>query len=251
VNISLHAAGIRVVLLDIEGTTTPIAFVHDVLFPYARARTRTYLEDTPAADPTLNDAVAGLREEYARDAGRGEPVPLWKSDTRREELESLSRYVHWLMDQDRKSTPLKLLQGKIWERGYSNGELKGEVYPDVPAALERWAGSGVGVGIFSSGSVLAQRLLFANTNAGDLTRLLRWHFDTAVGAKVEAASYRAIVDALNIPSVHVLFVSDVVKELDAARAAGLQTALCVRAAPAQPPGTSDHPVVTSFDQIAV
>ena len=247
-SISLHAAGIRVVLLDIEGTTTPIAFVHDVLFPYARARTRTYLEDTPASDP--DHVIAGLRDEYARDSGCGEPVPLWKTGTRREDMESLTRFVHWLMDQDRKSTPLKLLQGKIWERGYTTGELKGEVYPDVPGALDRWTTSGVGVGIFSSGSVLAQRMLFANTNAGDLTRLLRWHFDTTVGAKVAAASYRAIVDALNTRAVHVLFVSDVVGELDAARAAGLQTALCVRA-PAQPPGAADHTVVTTFDQIAV
>jgi enolase-phosphatase E1 len=250
VSISLHAAGIRVVLLDIEGTTTPIAFVHDVLFPYARARTRSYLEETPASDPTLDNAIAGLREEHAHDAASGEPVPPLRGDTPREQLDSLSRYVHWLMDRDRKSTPLKMLQGKIWERGYASGELKGEVYPDVPGALDRWTRSGVGVGIFSSGSVLAQKLLFANTSAGDLRRLLRWHFDTAVGAKVDAASYRAITEALNIPSAHVLFVSDIVRELDAARAAGVQTALCVRA-PAKPRGAPDHTVVTSFDEIAV
>jgi enolase-phosphatase E1 len=250
VSISLHAAGVRVVLLDIEGTTTPIVFVHDVLFPYARARTRSYLEETPASDPTLDNAIAGLREEHAHDAASGESVPPLIGATPREELDSLSRYVHWLMDRDRKSTPLKMLQGRIWERGYASGELKGEVYPDVPGALDRWTASGVGVGIFSSGSVLAQKLLFANTGAGDLTRLLRWHFDTAVGAKVDAASYRAITEALSTPSARVLFVSDVVRELDAARAAGVQTALCVRA-PANLPGAPDHPVVTSFDEIVV
>ena len=143
------------------------------------------------------------------------------------------------MDRDRKSGPLKALQGRIWEQGYRDGELKGEVYPDVPAAFARWTADGVRIGIFSSGSVLAQQLLFANSTAGDLSRFLSCHFDTGVGAKGEAGSYRRIVEALGVAAARILFVSDVVKELDAAREAGLRTLLCVRP-PASAPTSSTH-----------
>jgi len=238
------------VLLDIEGTTTPIAFVHDVLFPYARARVRTYLETTPASDPELIEAIGLLLDEQPHDvarneleAGSREPEGgSWKP-------EALVTYVHWLMDRDRKSRGLKLLQGKIWQQGYASGELKGDVYPDVRGALERWTNAGVGVGIFSSGSVLGQKLLFRNSTAGDLTPFLRWHFDTGVGPKVDAVSYRRIAQTLSVSSSQVLFISDVVQELDAAHAAGLQTRLCVRP-PAPQPASGTHPVVRSFDEIA-
>jgi len=238
------------VLLDIEGTTTPIAFVHDVLFPYARARVRTYLETTPASDPELIEAIGLLLDEQPHDvarneleAGSREPEGgSWKP-------EALVTYVHWLMDRDRKSRGLKLLQGKIWQQGYASGELKGDVYPDVRGALERWTNAGVGVGIFSSGSVLGQKLLFRNSTAGDLTPFLRWHFDTGVGPKVDAVSYRRIAQTLSVSSSQVLFISDVVQELDAAHAAGLQTRLCVRQ-PAPQPASGTHPVVRSFDEIA-
>jgi enolase-phosphatase E1 len=158
------------------------------------------------------------------------------------------RYVYWLMDRDRKLQPLKVLQGKIWERGYAAGELHGDVYPDVRHALERWAARGVSAGIFSSGSVLAQKLLFGNSTAGDLTPLLRWHFDTEVGAKVDAASYGRIIEALRVPPQQVLFVSDLIRELDAARGASLRTALCVRA-PASPPDSTEHPIIRGFDEV--
>ncbi len=138
------------------------------------------------------------------------------------------------MDQDRKSRALKTLQGSIWEEGYAQGTLRGEVYPDVPAALERWTATGARVGIFSSGSVLAQTLLFRYSTAGDLTPLLRWHFDTSVGPKVDPASYGRIAGAVGVAPAAILFVSDTEKELDAARTAGLETRLCVRP-PAQPP----------------
>jgi enolase-phosphatase E1 len=227
-------AGTRVVLLDVEGTTTPVAFVYDVLFPYARARVRDWLAARWSSDPGLREVVDGLRAEVEAEGGR-----LDEGDR---ELEAAVARVLTLMDQDRKSRALKTLQGRIWEEGYAQGTLRGEVYPDVPAALERWTASGARAGIFSSGSVLAQTLLFRYSTAGDLTPFLRWHFDTAVGPKVDPASYGRIAGA-------VLFVSDTEKELDAARAAGLGTRLCVRA-PAQLPNRSSHVAVTTFDDLA-
>jgi enolase-phosphatase E1 len=264
VSVRLPVAGIRVVLLDIEGTTTPIAFVHDVLFPYARARMRSYL-DSAASDAELQQTLSDLGDERIRDVDQHQlPAASFRlpasdfqfpaSGPPREagswQLEAVVAYIHWLMDRDRKSGPLKVLQGKIWERGYASGELKGEVYPDVPDALARWTDAGVGVGIFSSGSVLAQRLLFSHSTAGDLTPFLRWYFDTAVGPKVDSESYRRIVDALGISSSQVLFVSDVAKELAAAREAEIQTVLCVRP-PADPPPSSPYPVVRTLAEIEV
>jgi enolase-phosphatase E1 len=150
------------------------------------------------------------------------------------------------MDQDRKSTGLKSLQGKIWEEGYRSGELKSEVYPDVPPALERWKRQGIQVAIFSSGSVQAQRSLFRSTPAGDLTRFIQAYFDTTTGPKREPRSYQVIAQALELSPSDVLFVSDIQAELDAALAAGMQTALCVRGAgPA--PVASPHPAIHTFD----
>ena len=142
-----------------------------------------------------------------------------------------------------------MLQGRIWEQGYAAGELVGEVFDDVPPALKRWREQGIGVGIFSSGSVLAQRLLFRHSTAGDLTSLLSWHFDTTVGAKTEAESYRRIASRIDVPASTVLFVSDVVAELDAARDAGMQTALCLRPGNPNQPGEHSHPAVRDFREL--
>jgi enolase-phosphatase E1 len=232
---SLAAERIAIVLLDIEGTTTPIAFVHDVLFPYARARVGSFLA-SHASDDDVRKILEDLRTEQRSAA----------SDELR--AATVVGYVHELMDRDRKSGPLKALQGRIWEQGYHDGELKGEVYPDVPAAFARWTADGVRIGIFSSGSVLAQQLLFANSTAGDLSRFLSYHFDTGVGAKGEAASYRGIVETLGVAAARILFVSDVVKELDAAREAGLRTLLCVRPT-ASAPTSNTYDLVESFDTI--
>ncbi len=153
------------------------------------------------------------------------------------------------MDQDRKSTGLKSLQGKIWEEGYRSGDLRGEVYPDVPPALERWRRQGIDVAIFSSGSVQAQRSLFGNSVAGDLTRFIRAYFDTTTGPKREPESYTRIAAALErLPSA-VLFLSDIAAELDAAQDTGMQTGLCIRT-PGQTPAAGAHPVIRAFDDIA-
>ena len=232
-------SAIRAVLLDIEGTTTPIAFVHQVLFPYARARVHDYLAQH-AADPDVQADIALLRAEHAAESAPD--VPPWNPET----------YVYWLMDRDRKSTGLKSLQGKIWEAGYRAGELKGkgEVYADVRPAIERWHRDGKRVAIFSSGSVQAQRNLFANTTAGDLSPYLSGYFDTTTGPKRDAASYRRIAAALGVTPRDVLFVSDVAQELDAARAAGMQTALAVRGAAEPDESLTDHPRVRSFAELA-
>jgi len=234
----LRRAGLEVVLLDIEGTTTPMAFVHDVLFPYSRARLAAWFRERSPSDPTVREIVGALEQE-ARDTGE---APGSES-TIDEVVARLADYI----DRDRKSPALKIVQGLIWESGYASGELRSPVYDDVPPALERWTNAGIGVGIYSSGSVLAQKLLFAHSNVGDLTPWLRWHFDTAMGAKVDAASYRRITDALHVKPSAVLFVSDVTRELEAARHASLQTALCVR--PPAPAPASSFPVIQSFDEI--
>lgn len=231
--------GVRVLLLDIEGTTTAVSFVHDVLFPYARAR----LRDVLARAEAEADRRA-LRDERARET---EAAPPWNDRTREDEVASAVAYASWLMDRDRKSTALKSLQGRIWEAGYLSGELRSHLYPDVRPALERCRAQGTSVAIFSSGSVLAQRLLFAHTPEGDLTPLIDDFFDTTTGPKREAESYRRIADARRVSPPSVLFVSDVAAELDAARAAGMWTALCVRSG--GPPPAPGHPVVRTLEEI--
>ncbi len=229
-------------LLDVEGTTTPLEFVHDVLFPFARTHLAAFLE-AHAQDEGLRADLAALRAEHAREATDA-GAPPWDEAT----LAAALRYVYWLMDRDRKSTGLKALQGRIWEQGYRAGALRGAVYDDVRPALERWHAHGRDVAIFSSGSVLAQRLLFGHSSAGDLLPLLRAHFDTGTGAKVEPASYARIAAALGHAPADVLFVSDVERELDAARAAGLATALCVRPGRPLADGTAHAPIAT-FDDL--
>jgi enolase-phosphatase E1 len=248
VTFSLTAAAIDVVLLDIEGTTTPIEFVHKTLFSYARERVHAFLEAS-AEDPAVSAALDGLREEQRADAAAAESPPEWREDSSDARLTSAASYVRWLIDRDRKSRWLKELQGRIWEEGYRSGSLHGEVYPDVPRALARWISAGLHVGIFSSGSVLAQKLLFAHSNAGDLTPFLRWHFDTAVGPKREPASYRRIAQTIGSPSDRILFISDVAGEVEAAEAAGLRMVLCDRQGTGAIGQSSRHPVIRSFDQV--
>ena len=235
--------GIRVLLLDVEGTTTAISFVHDVLFPFARAHLREFLK-TATHDHALRDDLAVLLAERGAEKEAG--APEYRRGGPEESLAAAAAYAEWLMDRDRKSTALKSLQGRIWKGGYRSGALKSHVYPDVRPALERGRAQRRSVAIFSSGSVLAQRLLFAHTPDGDLTPLIHAYFDTTTGPKPAASSYRRIAEALRVAPGAVRFVSDVPGELDAARTAGLETALCVRNGTA--PAT-DHPVVRTFDEL--
>jgi enolase-phosphatase E1 len=231
---------VRAILLDIEGTTTPIAFVHEVLFSYARTHARDFLK---ANSTDVRADIARLREEHAADASN--PPPLDDNSL----IDSIADYVEWLIARDSKSTGLKSLQGKIWRQGYLDGSLKSQVYADVPPALERWRASGLSINIFSSGSVLAQQLLFAHTDAGDLTKFIDYYFDTSVGKKGEAESYRRIAEALSLPANEILFISDVTAELAAAIKAGMQTLLSIR--PGNPPqnNADRYRVIRSFDGI--
>jgi len=235
------------VLLDVEGTTTPAAFVHERLFPYSIAHMEEYLQRC-IGDARVADELARLRDEYASDRRRGLAVPPWPSGCRANWIASAARYARWLIERDRKSTPLKVLQGLIWEDGYESGELVGQLYPDVAGAIERWHRQGRRVAIFSSGSVLAQRLLFGHSIAGDLTPLLDSYYDTGTGPKMDPDSYRAIARELDVSPPLVLFVSDSLAELDAAAKAGMRTCLSVRTS--DPPAVATHPFVASFEGLA-
>jgi enolase-phosphatase E1 len=228
-------------LLDVEGTTTPVDFVYRVLFPYARDRFHRFLADS-RADAEVAAEVRGLSEEHRRDVSAGLKPPAWEDTP-----EGITAYAHWLMDRDRKTTALKALQGRIWQIGFHARELQASVYDDVVRALARWQAAGRPAAIYSSGSVRAQQLLFAHTQAGDLTPRLSAYFDTTSGFKTEPESYRRIAEALGRPPGAILFVSDVGAELDAALAAGLQTALCTRSDTLPLAGT--HRMITSFDQL--
>jgi enolase-phosphatase E1 len=234
--------------LDIEGTTSPIEFVYEVLFPYARLHLEEYLKRNAGCEELERDLLQ-LREEHAKDLAEALAPPEWIDAPPDAQIQSVVRYVFWLMDRDRKSTGLKSLQGKIWQEGYLKGELKSQVFPDVPPALKDWKEKNLDVRIFSSGSVLAQRLLFANTQAGDLSGFLNGYIDTNIGPKTSAESYRRIAAEFHLAASQVLFVSDVIKELDAASSSGMKTLLSVR--PGNPPQPKEHAhgVIGSFSEI--
>jgi enolase-phosphatase E1 len=246
VTISLSALAVRAVVLDIEGTTTPVSFVYDVLFPFARRHAEAFLRRQWNSDDRRG-VVGLLAADHAAEEARGESPPsLTPPDSTPAQVAAFS---NWLSDRDRKSPGLKALQGLVWQDGYDSGELRGQVYADVAPALARWRARERDVYIYSSGSILAQQLLFRSTDAGDLTRFLSGYFDTGVGAKTDPKSYRSIVNRLAAPPASILFVSDVVAELDAAREAGLHTALCVRESAGAETYRGAHPFVRSFDEI--
>jgi enolase-phosphatase E1 len=250
------------ILLDIEGTTTPISYVYDVLFPYARKALLAYVE-AHLDDEQLKEALVQLRKEWREDVERGDNPPAWRedksagansgrvngNDDRVARVESIVAYARWLMDRDRKGFGIKALQGHITRQGYEDGSLKGEVYPDVPVAFDRWRTAGIRVAIFSSGSALAQQMLFRTTSYGDLTRSIGYFFDTTVGTKRAPESYRTIASNLGCDPSRVLFISDVSAELDAAREAGCDTRLCIRDGPARKPKAAQHPLIYNFNDV--
>ena len=218
---------VSAILLDIEGTTTPIEFVYKVLFPFAHQHAKDFIQQHREAADVRAD-IAGLKLDYLADSERGREIPDWRDDSDDSWLESVTAYVHLQMKQDRKSTALKSLQGKIWEAGYRSGQLLGQVYPDVAVAFARWRLQKKRIYIYSSGSILAQKLLFGHTSDGDLSGYIKDYFDTTIGAKRVKESYQAIAERVALPAREILFLSDVTAELDAAREAGMQSALCVR-----------------------
>jgi len=235
---------VRAILLDIEGTTTPIDFVFKVLFPYARSQTERFLERYGSSPDVLED-LDGLRHEHLRDTRQGCSPPVLKDP---HEPASFVAYVDWLIERDCKSTPLKSLQGKIWAEGYANGDLCSQVFDDVPPALKRWRGQNRTIAIFSSGSVLAQKLLFSHTTAGDLTRFLSAYFDTTIGTKTDPASYEKIAKMLERSPAEIVFISDVVSELDGAAAAGLRAVLCRRPGN-HPQPENAHNVIRTLNEL--
>lgn len=232
------------ILLDIEGTTTPIEFVYDVLFPYARLRMRDYIRNHI---DTIQQELKQLVSEHSEDSLVGLlPPPLYNS-SREEIIESITAYVHWLMDIDRKSQPLKSLQGKIWEHGYENGEIKSQVFEDVPIEFDKWHKQKIQICIYSSGSVLAQKLLFKYTEAGDLTPFISEYFDTTIGPKLKTESYTVIAHKLKLAPAEITFVSDSPKELEAAHRAGMQVVHSIR--PGNKEWKCNYSAITSLDQL--
>ncbi|SFN11418.1 acireductone synthase [Marinobacter pelagius] len=203
---------IRVILTDIEGTTSSISFVHDVLFPFAAEHLPGFVtenRDDPAVAEQL-DAVAAI------------------SGVDRQDVDGLVEVLQQWIREDRKETSLKALQGMVWEQGYQQGELKGHIYPDAADYLQRWHDRGLRLFVYSSGSVKAQKLIFGFTTEGDFTPFFSGYFDTRIGGKKEADSYRNILKELGVEPETVLFLSDVEAELEAAEAAGMKTAWLVR-----------------------
>jgi enolase-phosphatase E1 len=225
-------SAVRAIVTDIEGTTSTIAFVKDVLFPYADAHLDAYVaahRDEPV--------VAQAMREAAELAGSSD------------DAQTLAHLHAWIAE-DRKATPLKTLQGLIWQEGYEQTGLHGHVYDDVPPVLRAWHDAGIALFVYSSGSIVAQRVLFAHTAFGDLTPLFRDYFDTTIGAKREAASYAAIARATGIAPAETVFLSDVDAELDAARAAGMQTGRLLRPADTPPGATTAHAAYADFAEVA-
>ncbi|XP_076883151.1 putative bifunctional methylthioribulose-1-phosphate dehydratase/enolase-phosphatase E1 [Bidens hawaiensis] len=242
----------RCVVLDIEGTTTPISFVTDVLFPYARDNVRVHLEETYGTVDTKDD-IKLLRSQIEDDLQNGVAgaVPVPSDNSGKEAvIAALVANVEEMIKADRKITSLKQLQGHIWCTGFEKNEIKGVVYDDVPQALERWHASGVKVYIYSSGSRLAQRLIFGYTNYGDLRKYLCGFFDTKVGYKREKTSYIEISESLGVdkPS-DVLFITDVIQEAEAAKAAGLEVVISVRPGNVSLPKNHGFKTVESFTEI--
>jgi len=221
---------IQAIVTDIEGTTSSLSFVKDVLFPYARRHLAAFIHDH-AAEPAVRAQLQAVAETVGR--------PLTDN-------EAVAELIRWI-DEDRKATPLKALQGLIWEAGYRNGDYQGHVYEDAVATLRDWSTRGIFLYVYSSGSVLAQKLLFGHTAFGDLNPLFSGYFDTTIGGKREVESYRRIAHSIGQPPDAILFLSDVREELDAATKAGLHACWLVRdgALPADPP----WPVVRDFRAI--
>ena len=223
---------IRAIVTDIEGTTSSISFVHDVLFPYASSQLPAFVREHGE-----HPEIAALLDDVRQEAGEA-------GATTDRVVDILQGWIA----EDRKATPLKSLQGHIWRHGYENGDFTGHIYDDAVDRLRRWSVSGIDLYVYSSGSVGAQELLFGHSDAGDLRPLFKGYFDTRTGHKRESQSYREIADAIGLPAKQILFLSDVAEELDAARQAGMQTWQLVRD-DAVIAGT--HRIARNFDEVII
>jgi enolase-phosphatase E1 len=202
---------IKAIVTDIEGTTSSLSFVKDVLFPYAREHMAEFVR-SHGQDAAVRKLLDAVQVEVGRSLS---------------DAECVTQLLRWI-DEDKKITPLKALQGMIWEAGYLQGDFSGHVYEDAVRNLRQWREQGIALYVFSSGSVQAQRLIFGYSDFGDLTPLFSGYFDTTIGAKREADAYRKIAAAVAMPPAQILFLSDIKEELDAAQAAGMHTVWLVR-----------------------
>lgn len=216
-------SGIDIILLDIEGTVSDVRFVYDVMFPFAKQSMRSFLE-LHSGSPDVRSAI----EQVARDANLD--ATHWLSDTNQNniDVDRLNAHLQELMSTDSKATGLKALQGLVWKSGFESGQLRAELFSDVLPALRTWTASGKRLFIYSSGSVLAQKLFFRHTTEGDLSSLLSGYFDTNVGKKQEPASYQRIAETIGAEPRTILFVSDVAEELIAASTVGMEVVASVR-----------------------
>jgi enolase-phosphatase E1 len=242
----IEGTGIAVVLLDIEGTTTPVDFVYRTLFGYARQNLPTFLKKA-SGGPEVRGCLADLKAQHAIDEQAAQNPPEWLTG-QGSEIDSAARYGLWLMERDSKVGPLKALQGLIWQEGYRSGMLRGEVFPDVPVAFDRWRLQGKEISIYSSGSALAQEMLFRTTAFGDLSVGITAFFDTRIGIKTSPESYRKIASVSGHRENQFLFCSDTTRELDAARCAGMHTVLVVRSSKADE-RSAGHDAIQSFDEV--
>lgn len=204
---------IRIILTDIEGTTSSISFVHEVLFPYATNHIAEFVRDGHQSTPEVSDQLDSVAEVSGVD---------------RNDIEGLIEVLLGWIQENRKETSLKALQGMLWQKGYQEGAFKGHVYPDAADYLQRWHDRGLRLFVYSSGSVKAQKLIFGFSEAGDLTPFFSGYFDTRVGAKKEPGAYRTILNELGVDAGTVMFLSDVEAELEAAESIGMKTVWLVR-----------------------
>lgn len=241
----LDSSGLRAILLDIEGTTSSISFVHDVMFPFVLQRLEPFLEQQ-----LQRSHVQQACQQIAVDAGQTSLVS-WQQAAQSASLQALvATEVRRLMAGDVKATGLKALQGLIWEEGFASGELVAHVYPDVLPTIRHWRAVGLDVRIYSSGSIAAQKLFFGHVaEVGNCLDLFTGHYDTTSGSKKEPDSYRSIARDWGLPASEILFISDLAAELLAARSAGLQVCASVRPGNAALPPELDVRRIQSFDQV--
>ena len=223
---------VKAVLTDIEGTTSSLSFVRDVLFPYARDRIGEFIK-SHRNNSAVNKQLALVQEMVGADLS---------------EDQLIHQLIQWI-DEDKKITPLKTLQGMIWEEGFKQRHFEGHVYEDAVRNLKNWKQSGVSLYVYSSGSVQAQKLLFGHTEYGDLQPLFSGYFDTNVGAKMDPAAYRKIAQTINLEPPDILFLSDIKEELDAAHESGMQTTWLIREGALG--SDTDHRQVKNFDALSL
>ncbi len=239
---TIELKNVKAIVTDIEGTTSSISFVKEVLFPYAAKYLASYIEQHQQDDAVKTQLKLTANAAHLDDT----------------DLPAIIQTLQAWIAEDKKATPLKTLQGLIWETGYRQGDFKAHMYPDATQCLKSWHADGFPLYVYSSGSVYAQKLFFGHTEDGDLLPLFQGHFDTQIGAKQTASAYENIQRALDLPAEHIVFLSDIKEELEAAKSVGFQTVWLIRdqetqdAISEQSGQTTDaHPVVSCFTDIHI